>query len=323
VESKSRQIMEALQRCLLTAMNAVLRLFARPLSLFACALAALLPVSAMAGSTYAQTQYPIVLVHGVMGFSDIIGVDYFYQIPSALRSNGATVYVASVSSVNDNDVRGEQLLKQLQQWAAIGGHQKFNLVAHSQGGPTARYVAGVAPSLVASVSSVSSPHDLTGPGGRDVALAYLVNSTKLANFLGSVIGWMSGSPDLPQDSGALQAWAKDTPSFNARFPAGQPTTYCGQGAEKANGIYFYSVAGNKPKTNVFDLTDTVMTVESGIATDGVVPVCGAHWGKVLRDNYPWNHLDEMNHLMGLVGFAAPDPVAFYTQQANRLKLLGL
>lgn len=50
-----------------------------------------------------------------------------------------------MSSFNDNTVRGEQLLKQMKEWAAAKGYAKFNLVAHSQGGPTARYVHGVAP----------------------------------------------------------------------------------------------------------------------------------------------------------------------------------
>ena len=44
---------------------------------------------------------------------------------------------------------------------------------------------------------------------------------------------------------------------------------------------------------------------------------------MLRDDYPWNHIDEMNHIFGLLGKGAPDPVAFYRTQANRLKLKGL
>ncbi|MBB1381028.1 lipase, partial [Shewanella sp. SR41-2] len=35
---------------------------------------------------YAQgTKYPVVLVHGLFGFDDIWGVDYFYRIPQTLR----------------------------------------------------------------------------------------------------------------------------------------------------------------------------------------------------------------------------------------------
>ena len=58
------------------------------------------------------------------------------------------------------------------------------------------------------------------------------------------------------------------------------------------------------------------------ATDGLVPVCAAHWGKVVRDDFPWNHLDEVNQVLGLRG-SGPDPVAFYVSQANRLKGKGL
>lgn len=281
------------------------------------------PPAQAADSAYARTQYPIVLIHGLMGFSDIAGVDYFYRVAGDLRSHGATVLVASLSAINDNDVRGEQLLKQLQQWQAAYGYRKFNLVGHSQGGTTARYVAGVAPSLVASVTSISAPHDLSGPGGQGGPLQWLTQSQAIANFLGSTIGWVSGHPDLPQDAAALTAWATHTTAFNDRFPAGRPTTYCGQGAERVDGIVYYSVAGNKPKTNVFDLSDLAMTVDPAVPGDGLVSVCAAHWGRVLRDDYPWNHLDEMNHLFGLTDWSAPSPLAFYRAQANRLKLLGL
>ncbi len=82
-------------------------------------------------SKYARTRYPIVLVHGFMGFSNILGVDYFYQVPADLRRSGATVYLAEVSQVNSSALRGEQLLKQLKQWAARDGVRKFNLIGHS------------------------------------------------------------------------------------------------------------------------------------------------------------------------------------------------
>ena len=42
---------------------------------------------AHAGTT-AKTKYPIVLVHGFIGFDSILGVDYWYGIPAALRRDG-------------------------------------------------------------------------------------------------------------------------------------------------------------------------------------------------------------------------------------------
>lgn len=280
-----------------------------------------------ATSTTARTKYPIVLVHGMAGFDSIMGIDYFYQVPDELRKNGATVFVASVSSFNDNDVRGEQLLKQMKDWAAAKGFTKFNLIAHSQGGPTARYVHGVAPGMVASITSIGSPHDLTAMQADNTLGDLLTNYSKVVAAMGSVIGWASGNSKLPQDPVALQAWASNTAAFNARFPAGKPTSYCGEGAEKVGNTLFYSITGNQAATNSWDISDAILKQAGastpGVATDGLVPVCAAHWGKVLRDDYPWNHLDEINHVLGLVGKGAPDPVAFYIQQAVRLKLKGL
>lgn len=270
-----------------------------------------------------QTRHPIVLVHGLFGFKQVLGLDYFNGIPQALRAGGATVYIAQVSQVNDNDVRGEQLLRQLKQWAAAGGHEKFNLIGHSQGGPTARYVAGVAPALVASVTTVASPHVLAQGGSRDGALGTLLNEAPaVAEALGRVIAWLSGTPRAPQDVEALKAWAADTAAFNARFPLGAPTTPCGSGPELDGGVRFYSITGIGVKTNGWDITDLVVD-DLGVPSDGVVTQCAAAWGKVIRNDYPWNHFDEVNQAFGLIGKGAPDPVAFYRSQASRLKLLGL
>ncbi|MFW2068257.1 lipase, partial [Acinetobacter johnsonii] len=49
----------------------------------------------------------------------------------------------------------------------------------------------------------------------------------------------------------------------------------------------------------------------------------AKYGKTVRDNYNWNHLDVINQFVGLRSIFAPDPVDVYRQHANRLKLHGL
>jgi triacylglycerol lipase len=297
------------------------------LAALALTLSAWLPFAHAAASTTARTeartQYPIVLVHGLLGFDSLLGTAYFFQIPDALRKAGATVLVAQVSAVNSNEVRGEQLLQQLKNWQAAKGYKKFNVIAHSQGGPTARYAAGVAPGLIASVTSVASPHEIDTSLPLDGVLSLLVTQPKVVGGLGAFIDWLTGASKLPQDPAALLAWAQDTAAFNARFPAGAPTTPCGQGPERANnGVYFYSVMGNQAKTNGWDPADAILKPAT-VPSDGLVTVCGAHWGKVLRDDYPWNHFDEVNQVMGLIGKGAPDPVAFYVQQANRLKNKGL
>ena len=51
-------------------------------------------------ATYTKTDAPIVLVNGLFGFDDILGVDYWYGIVDDLRDNGATVYVVNVQATN-------------------------------------------------------------------------------------------------------------------------------------------------------------------------------------------------------------------------------
>ena len=122
------------------------------------AFAPLAQTAQAAGSQTAQTAYPIVLVHGMLGFDTVAGIDYWYGIPGELRAQGAKVFVAEVAATNSSEVRGEQLLKQVKDVLALTGASKVNLIGHSHGGPTARYVSGVAPQLVASVTTVGSPH---------------------------------------------------------------------------------------------------------------------------------------------------------------------
>lgn len=108
-----------------------------------------------APSNYTQTRYPIVLVHGMFGFDTAVGIDYWFGIPGNLRADGARVYVAQVPALNSTVARGEVLLQQVEEIAAIYG--KVNLISHSHGGPTIRYVSLVRPDLVASMTSVGAP----------------------------------------------------------------------------------------------------------------------------------------------------------------------
>jgi len=288
---------------------------------------------AAAADTYTQTRYPVVLVHGAFGFDAIGPVNYWYGIPGALRSGGATVYTPSMSGANTSEQRGEQLLRQLRALKATYGHQKFNLVGHSHGGPTARYVAAVAPDLIASVTTVGSPH----AGSKVADLLKAVTSwtgttgivASIANGLAATIAFLSGSPNLPQDAlGSLQSLnTQGAADFNRRFPQGAPTSSCGQGPASVNGIRYWSVGGTSVATNVFDVSDALLVTTGAIfgfeQNDGLVSRCSSHWGTVLKDNYAWNHLDEVNQAFGLRGLFSQDPVAFYRSQANRLKSAGL
>jgi triacylglycerol lipase len=291
------------------------------------------PTALNAADTYTQTKYPIVLVHGLLGFDALGPVQYFYGVPSELRRSGATVYTASVSQSNSTEVRGEQLLKELQALKARHGHTKFNLVGHSHGGNTIRYVAAVSPGLVASATSVGTPHQGSKVADGLQGITNFTGTTGLVagivNGLSSVVAYLSGSGSNPQNAlASLQslstAGAKD---FNRRFPQGAPTKSCGQGPELVGDVRYYSMGGTSVLTNVLDVSDGLLGAGALFfgfeQNDGLVSRCSTHWGKVLRDDYGWNHVDQINHVFGLRGIFSSDPVTVYRAHANRLKTLGL
>lgn len=295
--------------------------------------AALMVLSGLAtAGTYTQTKYPIVLAPGVLGFDKILGIEYFYGIPSALGSDGAKVYVTSASAFNTSEARGEQMLAQVQTILAISGAQKVNLIGHSHGGFSSRYVAAAIPSRVASVTTVGSP--VKGTPVADLVVQFTANPAiggivgTVGNAFSKLISTLGGKNYSEDILGSMASLSTaGAANFNARFPAGVPVSACGEGAYSANGQRFYSWGGTSPVTNILDPLDILFGSTSlafgGKASDGLVGQCSSHFGKVLRDNYPWNHGDEINHLFGLRGLFTTDPKSVYREQANRLKTAGL
>ena len=288
-------------------------------------------------STYAKTKYPIVLVHGLFGFDDVLFVDYFYKVPHKLSRNGAEVYIAQVSPANSSEVRGEQLLAYIDEVLALSGAQKVNLIGHSHGGPTARYAASVAPNKVASVSSVAGVNwgskvadelrnaiaeDSFQEGAASVVVDAFANIIEIASG--------SDPRSRPTDSIAAMNSLSTAGSiaFNQKYPEGMPSAYCRNDGKMLddNGVYYFSWSGARTFTNALDIADPFIAI-TGTAfnepNDGLVSSCSSHLGKVLKDNYKMNHLDEVNQSFGITHWFETNPVDVFVRQANRLKNLGL
>ena len=305
--------------------------FFRRVVLLMAAAALLVGASAHAAGDYAKTRYPIVLVHGLFGFDSFLGVDYFYGIPGALSRDGARVFVAQVSAANSTEVRGEQLLAQVKNIMAITGASKVNLIGHSHGGPTIRYVAGVAPQLVASVTSIGGVNKGSRVADilRGVVPAGTLSETLLngaASAFVALINLGSGGTSLPQTpTNALNSLTTaGSLDFNRRFPQALPSN-CGSGPELVDGVRYYSWTGTLPLTNIADISDGALSIMSLVISgpnDGLVSACSSRLGKHLGD-YRQNHLDEVNQVVGLRDWFSVDPVTLYRQHANRLKQLGL
>lgn len=281
---------------------------------------------------YTRTRYPIVLAHGMAGFDTVFGsVDYWYGVPEALRDGGAEVYLTRVSAFHRTESRGAQLLRQIEIIVALSGKPRVNIIAHSHGGLDARYVAAQRPDLVASLTTVATPHKGTAaadfirdnlrPGGlTERALGFL------ADQLGAILGLLSGS-EIPQDAvAATEALTTaGAAAFNGRYPAGVPTTECGEGEYSHNGVRMFSMSGASALTNALDASDAAFAITTLLVPgddDGLVPVCSAHFGEVIRDDFRQNHGDEVGQLLGLVGRSA-DPRAILRAHAQRLRAAGL
>lgn len=288
----------------------------------------------------ATTQHPIVLVHGLFGFESIGSLDLFYGVRQALRSAGAQVFIPHLSATHCNEVRGQQLLAQVDRVLAGTGTTKVNLIGHSQGALAARYAAAVAPDRIASVTSVSGPNhgsevadclrQALTPGHLPEHVAEAV-ATLFVEFL----SFISGTPKIPHNAiAALDALTTDgVAAFNAKYPQGLPSTWGGNGPESVNGVRYFSWSGTLGNLldegrNALDPLHQFCRSFSAFFTreveqnDGMVGRYSSHLGTVLRSDYPLDHLDTLNQTAGLVRQGV-DPVELYLAHAEHLKHIGL
>jgi triacylglycerol lipase len=299
--------------------------------------AAILPAPSWAVG-YTQTKYPVMLVHGLLGFDNIGSVEYFYGIPANLRSGGANVIVSQVSAANSTEERGKQLVLQVKAALKATGAAKINLIGHSHGSPTMRYVAHYYPELVASVTSVDGVNK--GSLIADVVIKVAPPSVLnvIGNGLTTLISWLSGGKGLPQNAYAAATSLSTAGSlkFNQTAPEGIPTSSCGEGAYSVTRSYnggptgttaYFSWSGGSGLTNVLDPTDVSVGLLSlaffGSKSDGLVSSCSSHLGKVIRDDYKMNHLDAVNQVVGIVHLFETNPKEVYRTHVNRLVNMGL
>lgn len=283
--------------------------------------------------------YPVVLAHGFFGFEDFAGlgfINYFYGIVDHLAAQGEVdVFTPSVDPFNDSTTRGLQLLEEVEAIVADTGYEKVNLIGHSQGGLDARVVAHLRPDLVASVTTISSPHH--GTEVADIVLGIVPSSRvqALVDELVEIVGgplWGDIDEDTSIAASLQQMSSPGMAAFNAEYP-------------NAPGVLYFSIAGRSdrhlgtqecqsPDTPEFlaayatgrDPIDPLMMVSESmvqgssnypIANDGLVNVPKAKWGTFLGC-IPADHFDEIGHLFG----DGPGDANPYEHRGFYLELVG-
>lgn len=288
----------------------------------------------------ANTQYPILLVHGLFGFDRVAGFELFHGIKQALRAAGTRVFIPYLSATHSNEARGEQLLVQIDRVLSGTGAAKVNLIGHSQGALAARYAAALAPERVASVTSVSGPnhgseladflHKALTPGRLPEHVA-----SKVATLFADFISLLSGQARLPQAAIATLAalTTEGVGAFNDKYPQGLPKNWGSSGPGIVNGVRYYSWSGTLPEApdegahamppaHAFCRAFSKYFITEAGQNDGMVGRFSSHLGKVIRSDYPLDHMDVINQATDQVR-KGTDPVALYLRHAERLRKAGL
>lgn len=292
----------------------------------------------------AVPKYPVVLVPGFLGFVSLLGFDYWYGIVTALRNQGVDVYPARLSPVHATEFRGDQLLSQIAEARRRSGADKVHLFGHSQGALVCRYAAAKRPEWVASVTSLAGPHqgsELADHIERKFAQGSLRGKLLQAgvHVLGCVVRLLdSGTRSARMPINASAAHRSLTTEgvgiFNHQYPQGLPTVWGEGGPEEVNGVRYYSWSGTlqpgitdqggnrRDPSNWFCRRFARTFVREAGQCDGMVGRVSSHLGKVIRDDYPLDHLDIVNQHFGRTGEGV-NPVSLYIEHLRRLHDAGL
>lgn len=216
-------------------------------TLLAIGLAAALMIfgGSAAHADASRTTYPVVFAHGLSGFDDIFGFDYwgddfgtFVGDPCGwfeLSCNGdidskQQAMAAAVQPFQSSEVRGVQLADAVEGYMAATGASRINIVGHSQGGLDARKAAYVLQArkgypVVKVLASVSTPHRGSTTAN---AILDLGTATEVLNFLVSVFGTIIYAPGNDGFAAAKQLVHEDydpndgittgTEAYNNAYP---------------------------------------------------------------------------------------------------------
>ena len=220
----------------------------------------------------------IILVHGILGFANRLGMDYFRDLPGRYRAQGMRVFVPELDPTEGVEFRGGQLRDQIQAAAASGSidvSQKTHIIAHSLGGLDTRYILSPAnPDRlqipVRSLTTISTPH-------RGSPVADVIDHP-LALLPFPHLAFQAGADLLERALNALGISLNGLRNLTTRACEAFSQKY----VDDPNVSYFSSAGSgraNFPAASApFFLFHQYILAATGQANDGMVPVPSAQWG---------------------------------------------
>jgi len=222
---------------------------------------------------------PIVLQHGLFGFTDIklgkLKLTYFNGIDEAIAARGHPLIVSRVHPTSSIETRARQLRGQIlaELRRLKMSRSKIVIVAHSMGGLDARYMISrlKMADRVSALITVSTPH--RGSSYADWCM----------HNLGKRLGGLKLLELLKLDLNAIRdLTCESCGKFNEEI-------------EDAPGVRYFSIAGSRPWHRVAPMflhSHKIISAAEG-ANDGMVSVESAKWGEHLG-TWPTDHLHIIN-----------------------------
>jgi triacylglycerol lipase len=208
-------------------------------------------------------RHPVVLLHGLLGFDDLVlgpaRVAYFRGLTERLRRVGADVHRPRVARTASIAERGAQLAARIEALPA----KRVNIIAHSMGGLDARWaIARLGLSeRVASLVTIGTPH-------RGSPLADLG-----AGLLGEKLGMRRVLGGLGMDVAAFyDLTTARMAAFNRKV-------------RDARGVWYASVVAHADGWSTSPLlwaSHRYLSARAG-PNDGLVPLASQAWGEVLLE----------------------------------------
>lgn len=129
-----------------------------------------------------QTQYPIVLLHGVGYRDDMLLFNAWGRIPKILEAAGARVFPGGLDAWNTHENSAIALKPQIEAILTHTDSAKVNIIAHSKGGLEARYLISKLDMAdkVASLTTVCTPHH--GTAVADLIVGDIPDTRRLLSF---------------------------------------------------------------------------------------------------------------------------------------------
>ncbi|WP_292996129.1 hypothetical protein [Nitrosomonas sp.] len=212
-----------------------------------------------------NTQYPIILLHGI-GFRDDMIISSWGHIPEFLRKGGANVYLGELGAWNSSIENAEVLKQRIEGILTSTGAKKVNLIAHSKGGLDSRYMIsklGMG-EKVASLTTISTPH--RGSAFADVATRLLPDDDWAYKAI-DTLGKFMGDKD-PESNIAIKELTRESmKKFNADV-------------KDVEGVYYQSYGSRmlSPANDpIFLISYEVIKKYEG-ENDGMVSVDSCQWG---------------------------------------------